>query len=85
MDIATPPLAPIESLTWEQIEAERRAFLERATSQGLDFEVIAHTDPEGTRRFVALCHRARMMVKPAGKPAKAKKAAKAKSLDDILL
>lgn len=74
---------PVEQMTWEALEAERRSFLDRAVELGLPFDAMPKDE---VLRFIAVSHRARMIVKPAGKPAsKPKQTKKAKTLDDLVL
>ena len=73
----------VETMTWEALESERRDFLDRAVQLGLPFDAMPQAD---VLRFIAVSHRARMIVKPAGKPSsKPKQTKKAKTLDDLVL
>lgn len=72
--------------TWEQLEAERRDILKEMAEKYGSFD---EAPEELTRKFIDISHRARLMVKPAGKPAadpsKRKGKGTPKTLDELEL
>jgi hypothetical protein len=75
-----------EEMTWDQLEAERRSILTEMTEKYGSFE---EAPLDLTKRFIEISHKARLMVKPAGKPAadasKRKPKSKGATLDELSL